>query len=224
MAGRAATPGQEPPTGAVGSINVPLTPDSRRLRIYALWAGLAGVAFFAVYPTLNWLTSLRARRLHLYVSAELDIPFVPQFIWAYLSMYILFLLPLFLLPAERMPALGKQLIAGTALSGLLFLLLPADLGFVREIPSDRLYANIYKSIFGIDGPHNLVPSLHVVWSCAIILACADIARPRGRLLLYIWLAIVVISTVLVHQHHLLDVLAGVFIVLIIRRCYRVPHV
>jgi hypothetical protein len=223
MAGREATPGKEPPTGAAPSVRVPLLPDSRRLRIYAYWAGLAGVAFLLVYPTLNWLTSLRARRFHLYVSPELNIPFVPQFIWAYLSMYIVFLLPLFLLPAERMPALGKQLIAGTALGGLLFLLLPADLGFVREIPSDGLYTNIYKSIFGIDGPHNLVPSLHVVWSCAIILMCADIARPRGRLLLYIWLGTVVISTVLVHQHHLLDVLAGVFIVLIIRRCYRVPH-
>jgi|ERR1700722_14586339 len=224
MAAREATSGKEPSTDAEASISVPLVPDARRLRIYACWAGLAGVAFFAVYPTLNWLTSLRTLRFHLYVSPELNIPFVPQFIWVYLSMYLLFLLPLFLLPAERMPALGKQLIAGTALSGLLFLLLPADLGFVREIPSDRLYTNIYKSIFGIDRPHNLVPSLHVVWSCAIILMCAEVARPPGRLLLYIWLVIVVISTVLVHQHHLLDVLAGVFIVLIIRRCYRVPHV
>src|ERR1700722_12387180 len=135
MAAREATPGKEPSTDAVTSLSVPLVPDSKRLRIYAYWAGLAGVAFLAVYPTLNWLTSQRALRFHLYVSPELKIPFVPQFIWAYLSMYILFLLPLFLLPAERMPVLGKQLIAGTVLSGLVFLLLPADLGFMREIPS-----------------------------------------------------------------------------------------
>jgi membrane-associated phospholipid phosphatase len=200
-----------------------LFPDSKRLRLYAYWAGLAGIAFFAVYPTLNWITSLRSNRLHLYISSELGIPFVPQFIWAYLSMYALFLLPLFLLPASRLPALGKQLIAATVASGVMFLLLPADLGFARVVPSEPIYANIYQGIFGIDRPHNLVPSLHVVWSSAILLACADVARPIGRGLLYAWLAIVVMSTVFVHQHHLLDVVAAALVVLIIRRIYRVPH-
>jgi membrane-associated phospholipid phosphatase len=198
-------------------------PDARRLRVYAYWAGLAGVVFFAVYPTLNWLTSLRRKRYQLYVSPELGIPFVPQFIWAYLSMYLLFLAPLFLLPAERMPTLGKQLVAGTVVSGVFFLLLPADLGFIRVIPSDPLYANIYQGIFGIDRPHNLVPSLHVVWSSAIILACADTARPLARCLLYLWLVIVVLSTVLVHQHHVLDVVGAMLIVFVIRRFYRVSH-
>src|SRR5579863_3143096 len=93
--------------GFVMPIYTRFFPDSTRLRVYAYWAGLAGVAFFAVYPTLNWLTSLRSNRFHLYISSELGIPFVPQFIWAYLSMYVLFLLPVFLLPAPRMPALGK---------------------------------------------------------------------------------------------------------------------
>jgi membrane-associated phospholipid phosphatase len=209
--------------GGTAAARVPYLPDSKRLRVYGYWAGLAGVAFFAVYPTLNWLTSLRRKRFHLYVSPELGIPFVPQFIWAYLSMYILFLIPLFLLPVERMPPLGKQLVAGTVASGVLFLLLPADLGFVRMIPPDPIYANIYQGIFGIDRPHNLVPSLHVVWSSTIILACADIARPPVRALLYIWLAIVVMSTVLVHQHHILDVVAAMPIVFIIRRIYRVSH-
>ena len=135
-------------------------PDAGRLRTYALWASLAGVAFFAIYPTLNWLTSLRSHRFHLYLPTELSIPFVPQFIWAYLSMYALLLLPLFVLPTERMAALGKQLVAGTVASGAVFLLLPAELGFVRVIPSDPIYASIYASIFGVDRPHNLVPSLH----------------------------------------------------------------
>jgi membrane-associated phospholipid phosphatase len=208
---------------ATSAMGTSLFPDARRLRLYAVWAGLAGIAFFAVYPTLNWVTSLRSNRLHLYISSELSIPFVPQFIWAYLSMYALFLLPLFLLPASRMPVLGKQLIAGTVTSGLLFLLLPADLGFVRVIPSDPIYANVYKGIFGIDRPHNLVPSLHVVWSSAILLACADVARPIGRGLLYGWLAIVVMSTVFVHQHHLLDVVTAALVVFIIRRIYRMPR-
>jgi hypothetical protein len=193
------------------------------MRTYALWASLAGVAFFAIYPTLNWLTSLRAHRFHLYVAAELGIPFVPQLIWAYLSMYVLLLVPLFLLRAERMPALGKQLVAGTVACGVVFLLLPAELGFVRVIPSDPIYASIYTSIFGFDRPHNLVPSLHVVWSAAIVLACVDAVRSPGRVLLYVWLAILVGSTLLVHQHHILDAVSAILLVLVLRRCYGVPH-
>ena len=147
-------------------------------------------------------------------------PFVPQFIWAYLSMYLLFLMPLFFVPAERIPALGKQLVAGTVVSGLLFLLLPADLGFTRTVPSDPLYASLYAAIFSVDKPHNLVPSLHVVFSSAIALACADAARPLARTLLQAWLALIVLSTVLVHQHHILDVVAAVPLVFLLRRRYR----
>jgi hypothetical protein len=198
-------------------------PDARRLRVYAGWAAVTGVAFFAIYPTTNWLASLRANRLHLYLDLELGIPFVPQLIWAYFSMYFLFLVPLFAMPTERMAPLGKQLVAGTVVSGAMFLLLPAELGFVRVIPPDPFYARIYASIFGVDQPHNLVPSLHVVWSCAIALACADAVRPPGRALLYVWLAILVGSTLLVHQHHVLDAISAIALVLVLRRCYGVPN-
>src|SRR5687767_5083940 len=99
---------------------------------YVRWSLLVGIAFFAVYPTMNWLTSLR-EPLHLYLDAELAIPFVPQFIWPYLSMYALFAIPPFVIPAERMPALGRQLIAGCLISAVCFLLLPAELGFTREL-------------------------------------------------------------------------------------------
>jgi len=197
-------------------------PDAGRVRTYAYWAALAGLAFFAVYPALNRWTAARPDRLHLFVATELEIPFVPQFIWAYLSMYLVFLLPLFLLPAARMPALGKQLLAGTLVCGVLFALLPADLGFQRVIPADPVYAPIYAAIFGIDRPHNLVPSLHVTWSAAIIGACADVAGPVPRVLLYAGLAVIASSTVLVHQHHLLDLAAAALLVLFLRRLFKAP--
>jgi hypothetical protein len=111
-------------------------PNRELFRTYASWAARVGLAFFAVYPTLNWLTSLRTRPHKLFIPAELAVPFVPELIWAYLSMYVLFLLPLFLLPAERMAALGKQLVAGTVIAGLVFLALPAELGFARAVPQE----------------------------------------------------------------------------------------
>jgi len=186
-----------------------------------VWSFWVGVAFFGVYPTMNWVTSLRGRPLHLYVPAELSIPFLPQFVWAYLSMYLLFLLPVFLVPVGAMPALGKQLIVGSLISGLLFLVIPAELGFVRQVPGGAPYAAIFARVFSVDRPYNLVPSLHVIFSAAIALACAAFARPAVRVLLLAWLVVIVASTVLVHQHHLLDVAAALAIVVVLRRRYEV---
>jgi len=170
---------------------------------------------------MNWLTSLRRSPWHLYLPAELAIPLVPQFIWAYLSMYLLFALPLFFIPADRMPALAKQLMAGCLISALFFLVLPAELGFVREVPKSAPYAAMYARIFSVDRPYNLVPSLHVIFSCAIALACADFARPFARAMIVAWLAVIVASTLLVHQHHLLDLAAAFVIVYGLRRRYEV---
>jgi hypothetical protein len=192
-----------------------------RVRTYLTWSFRIGVAFFGVYPTMNWLTSLRATRLALYFPAELRIPFVPELIWAYLSMYVLFFLPLRLVPVRSMPALGRQLIAGCLISALFFLVLPAGLGFAREVPARAPYAAIYAKVFSIDHPHNLVPSLHVIFSCAIALACAAFARGALRIALLAWLAVIVASTLFVHQHHLLDLLVAFAIVYFLRRRYEV---
>lgn len=196
-------------------------PATGRLPVYLLWSLGVGVAFFGIYPTLNWITSLRSWRLHLYFPAELAIPFLPELVWAYVSMYALFVMPLFFLPKERMPALGKQLITGSILSGVLFLLFPAELGFAREIPAQAPYTGMFTWIFGVDHPYNLVPSLHVIYSAAIALACIDFARPVVRVSLWAWLTVIVVSTLLVHQHHLLDLAVAFAIVHFLRRRYEV---
>ena len=198
-------------------------PGGEAARTYAVWAGWSGAAFFAVYPATNWLASQRSSTSELYLAAELGVPFVPQFIWPYLSMYALFLAPLFLVPAARLPSLGKQLIAGTFVSGLAFTLLPAKLGFQRTLPADPAYAAIYERMFGIDLPHNLVPSLHLVFSATIALACADAANAWVRAAVYAWLAAITLSTVLVHQHHVIDVLTAFLLVYLLRRKYKVSH-
>jgi len=208
---------------AEAALQTPVARSNERLRNYLLWSFWIGVAFFAVYPTMNWITSLRPAALHLYFGPELAIPFVPQFIWAYLSMYLLFFLPAFLLPVANMPPLGKQLIAGCLISAICFLLFPAELGFARAVPAQAPYAAIYAKIFNIDRPFNLVPSLHVIFSTAIALACADCARRPFRIAIYLWLAVIVASTVFVHQHHLLDLAAAFVIVFLLRRRYEVLH-
>lgn len=187
-------------------------------RTYSIWALWVGVAFFSVYPTCNWLTSLRGEYFSLYLPIELQVPFVPEFMLAYLSMYVLFAMPPFFLQVEELNALGKQLIAGTILSGLIFILLPAKLGFVRAVPEDGFFGPLYANLFSIDMPHNMVPSLHVVFSSLIIMAVAGASsRESNRVFWYGWLLVICVSTLLVHQHHIIDVVAGLALAVLLRK-------
>lgn len=187
-------------------------------KTYAFWAMWVGVAFFSVYPTCNWLTSLRGEYFSLYFAAELNVPFVPEFIVVYLSMYILFMTPPFFMRVAELTALGKQLIAGTLLSGLIFMLLPARLGFERQVPEGEWLASLYSTMFAIDMPHNMVPSLHVVFSALILLSLArSESGGRFRPFWYGWLVVICASTLLVHQHHLLDVVAALALVYLLRK-------
>lgn len=198
------------PAGAATGPAGPHWPRWADLPRTLAWALAVGVVFFSLYPALNAFTA--GRETHaLYAEWELALPLWPPALWGYLSMYALFLLPPCFLPGERIGRLGRQLIAGTLLAGAVFLLLPARLGFVRELPPEP-YTAWFALMFRLDAPHNLVPSLHVVFSGLIALACADVARPWVRRVLYGWLALIGASTVLVHQHHLLDGVAGLALV------------
>lgn len=177
------------------------------------------MVFFSLYPVLNTFTAGRSAHFALYAEWELALPLVPQALGVYLSMYLLFVLPPCFVHREFIGLLGRQLIVGTLLAGAVFLLLPARLGFVRELPPVP-YAAMFSLMFALDEPHNLVPSLHVVFSSLIALACADFARPWARHALHGWLALICASTVLVHQHHLLDVAAGLALAVALRRWVR----
>lgn len=196
------------------------SPGLDALYIYLYWCFWIAVAFFSIYPTTNWITAHRDATFDLYVQTELGIPFVPQFIWAYLSMYVLFLVPLFAVRPERMPKLGKQLIAGTIASGIIFLLLPANLGFARSVPIDSAYSGIYASMFALDRPHNLVPSLHLVFSSAIVLACTEASPPSYKIALFVWLTAISLATLLVHQHHILDIVSAFLLVYFLQKYVR----
>lgn len=185
---------------------------------YRNWAFWVGLVFFAVYPTCNWLTSIRGGVLELYWMQELTLPFVPELIWIYLSMYVLFLMPPFFMRRPALVKLGKSLIVGTLLSGLVFLCFPARLGFLRIIPSEGVYQTLFAAMFSLDKPHNLLPSLHVVFSSLIIFGLIDAANASVlRFFWLTWLLLICIATVLVHQHHILDVFTGLLLAVILQR-------
>ncbi len=186
-------------------------------KAYGFWAFWVGVAFFSIYPTCNWLTSLRSEPLALYIEPELNIPFVPEFVWVYLSMYILFIAPPFFLDVTRLRRLGKQLVLGTIISGAIFITFPSSLGFGRVVPEAPLYRSLFSSLYSVDLPHNMAPSLHVVFSSIILLLLVESSKSSvAKFFWWSWLILICASTLFVHQHHTIDVITGLALAFICR--------
>jgi PAP2 superfamily protein len=186
-----------------------------------LWTGILGalvvsLAFFPIYVGGSMTTGILGQRLHLYAGFELALPFWPAMIVAYLSMFVLFLLPTFQLDESELWALLRRLVVASILGGLVFLLLPSEAGFAEHTDAGR-WQSLYDLVYSVDGRANAVPSFHVIYTSTILLALMDVATPRLRILYALWLIVVCASTVLTHRHHLLDVASGIAIALAARR-------
>jgi hypothetical protein len=186
-----------------------------------LWTGTLGalvvsLAFFPIYIGGGRSTGVLGGRLHLYAAFELALPFWPIMILAYLSMFVLFLLPAFQLDESELWVLVRRLVVASILGGLVFLLLPSQIGFPEHTDVGR-WQPLYELIYAIDSRANAAPSFHVIYTSTILLALMDVATPRLRVLYALWLIVVCASTVLTHRHHLLDVAGGIAITLAARR-------
>jgi hypothetical protein len=160
-----------------------------------------------VYHGANWLTDLRSYRVRIHLDAELAIPLVPPFILAYLSMDLVFVPAPFILRNRReLEALCLSLMGVTTAAGLSFLLFPAELAYPHGDPG--AWSRLFTFAQDMALPFNLVPSLHVAMSCICLAAYSTRCGIAGKALLGVWAFAIALSTLLTHQHHVLDVATG----------------
>jgi membrane-associated phospholipid phosphatase len=105
------------------------------------------------------------------------------------------------------------------LSGVIFLLIPAQLGYTRATAPDTLFG-LLGLIHALDHPHNLVPSLHVIISGLIFAALHGASPTWLRHAFAVWFMLICVSVILVHQHHILDVIGGVLVTWFLMRSGR----
>lgn len=179
-----------------------------------LWMGLLlDLLFVVVYGGANLFNHSRSEHLELYFDWETSLPLIPSFIYPYFSIFLLFLLPPFALAVPALQLLAKQLVVATLIAGALFVLLPTTLGFE---PSTALLPALFSLLAELDLPYNLVPSLHVTYGTLTISAISSNAPAWLKPPLWLWLGVMCVSVLLVHQHHLLDLFSGFILALIIR--------
>jgi membrane-associated phospholipid phosphatase len=194
-------------------------PTWRRLGIAILGAIVVSLVFFPIYTGGGSTTGLLGHRLHLYTRWGLLLPFWPPMIVAYLSMFVLFLLPPLQLDERALIELARRLVVASLIGGLVFFTFPSEIGF-PEHGDAGIWQPLYDGIYSIDTRANALPSFHVITTATILLAFIDVATPRLRVVWIVWLAVVCASTVLTHRHHLSDVAAGLAIAFAVRALAR----
>jgi membrane-associated phospholipid phosphatase len=182
-------------------------------RCYLLWLGRISMLFLVIYPLCNWFADQQDYRVSLFLPFETNTPFIPEWIWIYFSLNVLFILPLFRLDPDQINLLGRQMFAATLVAAVIFLLLPAESLLLRSIPENEPYRQIFTLLYFLDRPNNLAPSLHVIYSGLILISIIRESGTSLRLLFGSWLVLILLSTLLVHQHQLVDVLLASVVII-----------
>jgi membrane-associated phospholipid phosphatase len=93
------------------------------------------------------------------------------------------------------------------IGGIGLLLIPGQLAF-RPETNLGAFPGLFRFADRLNLTYNLVPSLHVALSVACIATYAQRSGIVVRILLWAWALAISASTVLTHQHHVLDVVTG----------------
>ncbi|MEM7179295.1 MAG: phosphatase PAP2 family protein [Spirochaetota bacterium] len=161
--------------------------------------------FYSIYGFTSYITSLHAYRWKIHFAFELHIPFLPTFSLVYLSMFAMFLFAPMILPSEReIFAFFLVLCLATAIAGLFFLAFPVVSGFPKRKP----YGWAKHFFFLADTMnlnYNMLPSLHVTFAYTTAAVYAQYVNLYQNCFFCIWATLVAISTLLIHEHHLLDI-------------------
>jgi membrane-associated phospholipid phosphatase len=186
---------------------------------FVRYAVLIQLLWLIVYGGCSWLTAHRSHRVPLAVPWDALIPFVPEAAAVYLSLGpMLWLSPFLLKSTTALRDFAKALAWLIAVAGLGFLLLPADAPIVpeRAASANRTLMS-FADMGNLD--HNLCPSLHVGMAVVCAVFYSGASGPVGTVLCWAWAIAIAISTLLIRDHFLVDVVAGAVLgSLIAARC------
>ena len=172
------------------------------------WLALCGPWFFIAYGFANWFTSHRTHVDTWYFEWEKRVPFVPELVVPYWSLDLLFIVAFFL-PRTRgeLRLLGTRIFTIITLTCVCFLIWPLKFDLPRPMPAGWT-APFFRALYANDLPYNLAPSLHIGLRCLFWITYGRHMRGWARTAMRWWFILIGISTLLVWQHHLMDIVTG----------------
>jgi len=172
------------------------------------WLAGCGAWFFIAYGFTNWFTAQRSDVGTWYYEWEKQVPFVPELIVPYWSLDLLFAIAFFLPKTRReLRILGVRIFMLITLSCICFLLWPMKFDLPRPVPTGWTEP-WFRFLHANDLPFNLAPSLHIGLRAIFWITYGRHLRGWLRSAMRWWFIVIGASTLLVWQHHLIDVVTG----------------
>lgn len=183
-------------------------PTRDELRASLKMVAIFLVFFYAFFGAAAYLADLLDYRFDVGFEFEKRIPFVPAMAAVYLSVGPMMLLSIFILRQPRpMRLLLAVLCAQTFVGFCIFLAFPVETNF--PAPQDPASLPlVYRIADLINLKNNQLPSLHLGFAATMAFVYSTGRRPLVAILFHAWALAIAASTVLIHEHNLLDLLAG----------------
>ncbi|HET9210619.1 MAG TPA: phosphatidic acid phosphatase, partial [Thermoanaerobaculia bacterium] len=187
---------------------------------FLAWPGLSGLRltlplsylffkiFYSVYGGTSLLAKLRRPHVDFYFPWEMRLPFLPSWTLIYLTVPLLLLLTPFILRTWRtfMPFF-LTLTAETLVAGVIFLVVPLAQAYPPRMASGFL-GGVFHMADRLNLDYNKLPSLHMAFAVTAAVVFGRRCGWLGRTLLGLWIVAVSASAMLIHEHQLLDLAAG----------------
>jgi protein-tyrosine phosphatase len=126
----------------------------------------------------------------------------------YMSIDLFFAAAPFLCGSRReLATYCRRIALAILVAGVCFLAVPLKLGYARP-RLDGWIGAAFGWFFANDLPYNLCPSLHIALRTILAETYARHTRGKWNIASNVWFSLVGVSTLLTHQHHVVDVLGG----------------
>ena len=166
------------------------------------------VIFVTFYGGASWLVGMIPWRFEVALPFETLIPFWPEAAIVYLSLNVLLCLTPFILRTWReLFPLFACLVAETVVASIFFIIFPISTTF-PERNAEGLIEFFFNFADKVNLDGNFFPSLHVAFAFTTVFAVAAKLSYAARIGMLFWVIAISISTILMHEHQVLDVMAG----------------
>ncbi len=173
-----------------------------------VWMLYIGIIFFLLYGVANYYAGLTAPHPSLNIDWEKNIPFIPEFIVPYMSSDVMFICA-FLFPYTRLElrVLVARVLFIILVAVLFFTLFPMQFAFEKPATTES-----FSFLFGVlkaDLPYNQAPSLHIAFAIVLWFSMRKYLTIWWlKILVATWIWLIMLSTLFVFQHHLIDLPTG----------------
>ena len=182
-------------------------PDRDQWRASLKMVAIFLLFFYSFYGAAAYLADYIGYKFDVGFEFEKHIPFIPAMATVYLTVGPMMLLSIFILrQTNAMRQLLRVLCAQTLIGFGIFLAFPVESNFPPQnsasLPAVYLFADL------INLKNNELPSLHFCFAVTMALIYSHNRGPAIGILFHSWALAIGASTLLIHEHNLLDLLAG----------------